>query len=118
MSSSNPLVESSRVEGTPVYDLQGKRIGTISYLVIEKVSGRVVCAVMTFGGFLGFGSRPHSIPWEKLKYDTALNGYRTDITEVQLRDPPAVSGDEEIWPEHKSEKPTHDDWDVPPFRGV
>jgi sporulation protein YlmC with PRC-barrel domain len=118
MSHPNPLVESNRVEGTPVFDLHGKRIGTISYLVIEKVSGRVVEAVMTFGGFLGFGSHPYSIPWEKLKFDTTLNGYRIDITQAQLGSSPVASGDEEIWPDHKDEKQSRDDWDVPPFRGV
>jgi hypothetical protein len=33
--SSHPLIESNRVEGTPVYDPRGKRIGTIHHLVIE-----------------------------------------------------------------------------------
>ena len=48
------------MEGTRVYDPQGKPVGTIRHLVIEKVSGRVVYAVMTFGGFLGMGlSAPH-----------------------------------------------------------
>jgi sporulation protein YlmC with PRC-barrel domain len=118
MSNPSPVIASNRVEGTPVYDLHGKRIGTIRYLVIEKISGRVVNAVMTFGGFLGFGTHPYSIPWEKLKFDTTLNGYRTDIVGSQLGDPPASSGDDEIWPDHKSEKDSHDDWDIPPFRGV
>ncbi|WP_147023419.1 PRC-barrel domain-containing protein, partial [Microvirga aerophila] len=49
---SHPLIESNRVEGTPVYDPRDKRIGAIHHLVIEKVSGRVVYAVMSFGGFL------------------------------------------------------------------
>jgi len=62
ITSSKPLIESNRVEGTRVYDPQGKPVGTIRHLVIEKVSGRVVYAVMTFGGFLGMGSQPHTIP--------------------------------------------------------
>ena len=37
VTSSHPLIESHRVEGTRVYDPQGKRIGTIRHLVIEKV---------------------------------------------------------------------------------
>src|SRR3712207_8851915 len=39
----------SRVEGTPVYSPQGKHVGTIHHLIIEKASGRVVYAVMSFG---------------------------------------------------------------------
>jgi hypothetical protein len=77
------LIESDRVEGTTVYDPQGNDIGSIKRLMIEKVSGRVAYAVMSFGGFLGIGAEEHSIPWNKLTYDTNLGGYRTDITEQQ-----------------------------------
>ena len=50
--------------------------------MIEKISGRVAYAVMSFGGFLGMGTEEHAIPWNKLTYDTRLGGYRTDITEA------------------------------------
>jgi hypothetical protein len=46
-----PLIENDRVEGTTVYDPQGNNIGNIKRLMIEKVSGRVAYAVMSFGGF-------------------------------------------------------------------
>jgi hypothetical protein len=117
ITSSHPLIESHRVEGTRVFDPQGKPIGTIRHLIIEKVSGRVVYAVMTFGGFFGIRAHPHTIPWEKLKYDTRLHGYRTDITAEQLRGAPVSYGDEEIWPDQRREKELRDYWDVPPFRG-
>jgi hypothetical protein len=117
-SSSKPLIESHRVEGTPVYDPAGKHIGSIRYLVIEKVSGRVVYAVMTFGGFLGVRAHTHTVPWDKLKYDTRVGGYRTDITEAQLRGAPAVDGDEDIWPDRRREKEVHDYWDTPPYWGI
>ena len=56
--------------------------------MIEKISGKVTYAVMSFGGFLGIGEDEHTIPWNKLEYDTGLGGYRTDITEEQLRGAP------------------------------
>jgi hypothetical protein len=31
------------------------------------------------------GEEEHAVPWSKLTYDTILGGYRTDITEDQLR---------------------------------
>jgi hypothetical protein len=39
--------------GTTVYDPQGNNIGSIKRLMIEKISGRVAYAVMSFGGLLG-----------------------------------------------------------------
>jgi hypothetical protein len=86
-----PLIESDRVEGTTVYDRAGNNIGSIKRLMIDKISGRVAYAVMTFGGFLGMGSEQHAVPWSKLAYDTVLGGYRTDITEHELRGAPAFS---------------------------
>jgi sporulation protein YlmC with PRC-barrel domain len=89
----HPLIESNRIEGTRVYDRQGRHIGTIDHLVIEKVSGRVVYAVMSFGGFLGLGAHLYTVPWEKLHYDTGMGGYHTDITEAELQDAPTLPHD-------------------------
>jgi hypothetical protein len=33
------------------------------------------------------------MPWSKLTYDTNVGGYRTDVTEDQLRGAPAFSRD-------------------------
>lgn len=88
---SHPLIESDHIEGTAVFDVSGKRIGSIKRLVIEKVSGHVAYAVTTFGGFLGVGSEVHTIPWEQLHYDTTLHGYHTAITAEQLRKAPEFS---------------------------
>jgi sporulation protein YlmC with PRC-barrel domain len=60
------LIESDRVEGTTVYDAQGNNVGSIKRIMIDKISGKVAYAVMSFGGFLGMGAEDHSIPWNKL----------------------------------------------------
>jgi len=91
----HPLIESDHIEGTAVYDASGKRIGTVKRLVIEKVSGHVAYAVTSFGGFLGLGAEVHTVPWEQLHYDTDLGGYRTSITEDQLRKAPEFSRQDE-----------------------
>jgi hypothetical protein len=113
----HPLIESNRVEGTPVHSLQGKHVGTIHHLIIEKVSGRVVYAVMSFGGFLGIGSHEHTIPWEKLKYDTQIGGYRTNITSEELPGAPVFPGDERVWWDRRREQELHDYWKLPPYWG-
>lgn len=113
--SSKPVIESDRVEGTAVFDGQGRRIGEIRRLLIEKVSGQVLYADMTFGGFLGIGTQHHTIPWDKLSYDTALGGYRTDITEEQVRGAPAFYGDDEVWPDRAHEREAREYWRTPPF---
>ncbi len=61
-----PVIESDRVEGTTVYDPNGNNIGSIKRLMIEKISGKVAYAVMSFGGFLGMGAEEHTNPMEQV----------------------------------------------------
>ena len=114
-----PLIESDRVEGTTVYDPHGNSIGSIKRLMIEKLSGKVAYAVLSFGGFLGIGEEEHTIPWSKLSYDTNLGGYRTDITEEQLRGAPAFSRDRNYdWLDRQREQDLHDYYRAPYYWGV
>jgi hypothetical protein len=91
--SPSPVISSDRVKGTAVFGAEGRQIGTIDHLVIEKTSGRIVYAVMSFGGLLGLGRDSYPIPWAALTYDPALGGYATSLTEEQLRTAPAHSED-------------------------
>ena len=50
-------------------------------------------AVLSFGGFLGIGDDHYPLPWQSLKYDTGLGGYRTGITESQLKGAPKYGND-------------------------
>ena len=109
-----PLIESDRVEGTTVFDPEGNDIGSIKRLMIEKLSGQVAYAIMSFGGFMGMGSEEHTIPWRKLNYDTSLGGYRTDITESQLRDAPTFYRDQNWdWSDRNREQELHDYYRAP-----
>ena len=93
-------------------------IGSIKRLMIEKISGRVAYAVMSFGGFLGMGTEEHAVPWNKLTYDTNLGGYRTDITEQQLRGAPAFSRDSTYdWNDRNRERELHDYYSAPYYWG-
>lgn len=113
-----PLIESDRVEGTTVYDPNGNNIGSIKRLMIEKISGRVAYAVMSFGGLLGMGAEEHAIPWNKLTYDPNLGGYRTDITEEQLRGAPAFSRDRNFdWNDRTREQELHEHYGIRPYWG-
>src|SRR6478735_8639434 len=64
---SHSLIASDRVEGTPVRRSSGEKIGTIERLMIDKLSGNVAYAVLSFGGFSAwdksiFPSRGHGSP--------------------------------------------------------
>jgi hypothetical protein len=87
------LIGSDKVEGTAVFGPDETKIGSIERVMIDKVSGRVSYAVLGFGGFLGLGNDHYPLPWQSLKYDTRLGGYRTGVTEDQLRGAPKYRDD-------------------------
>ena len=83
------LIASDKVEGTPVYDPDGERLGTIENFMVGKRSGRVEYAVLSFGGFLGIGERHFPIPWDELSYDEDEGGYIVSMTERDLEEAPS-----------------------------
>ena len=85
------LIGSDKVEGTPVYRLNGDNIGQIERVMIDKISGKVAYAVMSFGGFLGIGEDYYPLPWSVLTYNPTLGGYEVEITEQQLKSAPKYS---------------------------
>jgi hypothetical protein len=82
------LIGSDKVQGTTVYGADDKKIGNVQRVMIDKISGKVAYAVISFGGFLGMGEDYYPLPWPKLKYDTRLDGYRVAVTEDQLKGAP------------------------------
>ena len=108
------LVASDRVEGTAVYGPGNRRIGQIERLMIDKASGKIAYAVLTFGGFLGIGEDHYPLPWTKLRYDTALDGYKVDITEQQLRDAPKF-GKNDYWDWSGRHEQVHKHYGVDPI---
>src|ERR1700753_65070 len=87
------LIGSDKVEGTTVYGADSQKIGSIQRVMIEKLSGRVSYAVVSFGGFLGIGDDFYPLPWQSLKYDTNLGGYIAGITEDRLKGAPKYANE-------------------------
>jgi sporulation protein YlmC with PRC-barrel domain len=111
--SANPTISAHRVEGTPVFNTRGDRIGRIEDLMIEKVSGNVTSAIMSFGKVLGLGGDHYPLPWSILTFDTDRKGYVID--EDKLREAPSVGSDER----QESDLPWRDDvyryWAAMPY---
>ena len=55
------LIGSDKVEGTAVYGAGDTKIGSIERVMIDKISGKVSYAVLSFGGFLGIGEKSVAI---------------------------------------------------------
>jgi hypothetical protein len=92
--SDHPLILSSRVTGTTVYNQAGEKIGHVDDLSVEKVSGKVVYAIMSFGGFLGIGEKFHPVPWSLLDFDVERDGYVVPFDKATLEGAPFYERDE------------------------
>ncbi len=91
------LIASDKVAGTEVFDRAGKRLGTVYNFMVDKVTGQVAYAVMSFGGFLGLGERFHPLPWRALTYDPARGGYVVDLDRERLEAAPSYGAGEKPW---------------------
>lgn len=84
-------IASDKIEGTVVYDGRNQKIGAIQSVMIDKYTGQVQYAVMSFGGFLGIGERYHPLPWPTLRYDEKLGGYVVGIKKEALETGPSFA---------------------------
>jgi sporulation protein YlmC with PRC-barrel domain len=112
------LIASDKVEGTAVYNCAGERLGEVYNFMVDKYSGRVAYAVMSFGGLLGIGEKYHPLPWKVLTYDTGLGGYVVDMDEETLRGAPRFDRDEvPAWGSRDWDSRVHDYYRVPLYEG-
>jgi hypothetical protein len=87
------LIGSDKVEGTSVFSANGEKMGSIERVMLGKKTGKIAYAVLSFGGFLGFGHDHYPLPWATLTYDENLEGYRTAVTIAQLEGGPKFAND-------------------------
>ena len=85
---SGTLIAADKVKGTNVYNLAGEKLGSVVDIMIDKVSGRAIYAVMSFGSFLGMGGKYHPLPWATLKYDAQKGGYLVNLDKKLLEGAP------------------------------
>lgn len=110
------LIDSDKVEGTAVYGHDDEKIGNIERVMIDKPSGKVAYAVMSFGGFLGIGDDHYPIPWSKLVYDERLGGYRADLSKAELEDAPRFGADDDFdWSDRDRGMSVYNHYGIPPY---
>jgi hypothetical protein len=107
------LIASDKVEGTAVHDPEGIRLGSVHIVMIDKLGGRVACAVLRFGGFLGIGAQYLPRPWKTLSYKRALRGDIVDLTRTQLERAPHYAADAEPSTDPGYGRSVYDDCNVP-----
>ncbi len=114
-----PLISADRVAGTDVYNSAGEHLGEVQDLMIDKVTGKVAYAIMSFGGFLGLNEQFHPLPWSILNYDTSRGGYVVPLTRDKLEKAPSYdSAGVPNWSDRDYGKRVHDYYGSVPYWGI
>lgn len=88
------MIAASKVNGSRVCNAAGEALGAIHDVMLDKQSGHVTYAVMSFGGFLGIGEKYHPLPWHKLTYNEAYDAYVVNLDKRTLEAAPSYGTSE------------------------
>lgn len=91
------VLPASAINGTQVTNRDGEDLGKIEELVIDVEYGRILYAILSFGGFMGMGSKWFAIPWMKLEPSSTEKKFALEVTKESLES--AGGFDKDNWPE-------------------
>jgi hypothetical protein len=111
----NSLIGSDKVDGTAVYGTDQQKIGSVERVMIDKLSGKVAYAVISYGGFLGMGEEHYPTPWSNLKYDTKLGGYVVNLSKDQLDRAPKYANENDWQWSRDNDKRVYDYYRASPY---
>ena len=95
--STGGVVDSQKFVGCKVENSKGENLGKIESLMIDLSEGRILYAVLSFGGVLGLGSKLFPIPTDALTFRAKDNGDLerciVDIDKETLKNAPGYDKD-------------------------
>jgi sporulation protein YlmC with PRC-barrel domain len=78
------LHESKAIIGTRIKNAEGKDLGEVDQLLIDR-NGKVSHVVIGLGGFAGVGEKKVVVPWSELKFAPVTEGKKNAITMDESR---------------------------------
>jgi sporulation protein YlmC with PRC-barrel domain len=111
------LIRGNTFIGADVQNPQGQNLGDIKDVVMDRGSGRIVYAVVSFGGFLGMGEKLFAVPWGAFSQPKAdKETFVLDIDKERLKNAPGF--DAHNWPQMASREwvtSLYSYYNVPPY---
>lgn len=90
----HPLVPAGRVNGKRVFSANGDKLGEVEDVAIDKLTGQVAYAILSFGGFLGLGEDYFPVPWSLLTFDPERGGYVVPFDKTHIEQAPRFNREE------------------------
>ena len=96
------LMGADTLIGEDVYNRQDESLGDIKEFMLDIHSGQIAYAVLSFGGWLGIGSKLFAVPWQSLELDRVNKRFLLDCSKEKLKNAPGFDTDN--WPDMASTK--------------
>jgi len=90
------LMGAGTLIGNNVYNHKNEDLGDIKEIMLDTLSGKVIYAVLSFGGFLGMGEKLFAVPWNALTLDTENKRFVLNVEKDRLKLAPGF--DKDKWP--------------------
>lgn len=90
------LMGANTLIGNDVFNEQYEDLGKIMEIMLDRRSGRIAYAVLSFGSFLGLGDKLFAVPWSALTLDTKNKRFVMNTQKMQLENAPGFDADN--WP--------------------
>jgi len=90
------ILSATTLIGNDVVNKEGKSLGKIEEIMLDRHSGNIAYAVLSFGGFLGMGDKLFAVPWRSMTVNTIEHNCLLDVNKEQLEDAPGF--DKSNWP--------------------
>jgi sporulation protein YlmC with PRC-barrel domain len=105
------ILSTNSLVANKVTNTAGEELVKIEELMIDVDAGQIAYAVLSFGGFLGFGNKLFAVPWSALHLDAEKEVFVFPITREKLQQAPGF--DKDNWP--RAADPY---WDVHVYYGI
>jgi sporulation protein YlmC with PRC-barrel domain len=108
---SGNAIRASKMMGMNIQNPQGKNVGSVNDFVLDPDSGKIRYVAVTYGGFLGIGSKMFAVPFEAFQIrqdpnNRAVSILVLDVSQQKLEG--AEGFDDNNWPDFADTKFTTD----------
>lgn len=90
------VMDAATLQGDKVINAVGEDLGKIEAIMLDVASGRIAYTVLSFGGFLGMGTKLFALPWGALTLNARERCFVLDVNREKLEN--ANGFDKDHWP--------------------
>ncbi|WP_333582989.1 PRC-barrel domain-containing protein, partial [Methanoculleus bourgensis] len=87
------LMHIGDIQDTRILNPEGEELGDLTDIAIDRETGRIIYAVLSYGGILGFGEKHFAIPWGAVRTPPGERVFVVDVDKRRLESAPGFARD-------------------------